>query len=249
MNKSRLVLGVIGVLLLGGCIYYFSSYRYSNSEWKLHENTNLENTSVKNEIINKNEVTSATKNIIKTYSSEKLGVEFDYALRDPLFTDVDKDNIVVEKDSTITTEPGGGMIKVFKKDPKITFESTIKAIFPDCKVVVSNNTNKKYRSYNSYMNMSARIYVKDSHLIGQENVPPTSDFEIGQAGDVVQTKENLKCFDEVEKFDHLGYDYLTDSDSSDKFIAIEGMAQAPEGVLRMDGNTVVTWMSTVRFIK
>lgn len=236
-------------MLLGACIFYFGQYRHYNSGWKLHENTNSENTSVKNEVVNKNDVTNTTKNIIKTYRSEKLGVEFDYELRDPLFTDVEKDNIVVEKDSTISTEPGGGYIKVFKKDPNITFENTIKGIFPDCKVVVFNNTNKKYRSYNSYLNMVARIYVKDSHLIGQENVSPTSDFEIGQAGDVVQTKENLKCFDEVEKFGHHGYDYLTNSDSSDKFIAIEGMAQAPEGVLRMDGDTVVSWMSTVRFIK
>ncbi len=247
MNKTKVVLGIVLLLLICGLLYL----NFNKKENSSVVDDAKEVVSIQKEVVNKKEVINNTENIIKTYRSEKLGVEFEYPNIDPFLKDMNptynKENFVVEKDNRISIPVGGGNVFVFKKDPQITFENTIRGIFPNCKVVISKNTNT--RSYNLNMDMMAIIYFKDSHSVEQENVISKQDFMVGSNGDVVQSKDNLKCLEEVSKFGHNGYIYITDSDLADKFIAIDGLAQEPEGVLRRDGDKIVTWMSTVRFVK
>ena len=194
-------------------------------------------------------------NTLITYTSKNLGVSFTYPKIDPYLkeniTGFNEENKVIEKDNIITIQPSGGSITVFKKDPSVSFEKTLKQIMPDCRIVISKINLQKTRFYSPYMGMVARIYFPDGHIWGQEDKPPI-DFEVGDAGDVVETEENKKCGAEVTKFaQYNSYYYLTESDSSDKFIGVPGMQQSVEAVLSWDKNngSITTWMSTVKFVK
>ncbi len=194
-------------------------------------------------------------NTLITYTSKNLGVSFTYPKIDPYLkeniTGFNEENKVIEKDNIITIQPSGGSITVFKKDPSVSFEKTLKQIMPDCRIVISKINLEKTKFYSPYMGMVARIYFPDGHIWGQEDKPPI-DFQVGHAGDVVETEENKKCAAEVTKFaQYNAYYYLTESDSSDKFIGVPGVQQAVEAVLSWDKNngSITTWMSTVKFVK
>lgn len=243
MNKTKIVLGVVLLLLICGLLYLNFNKKENNSV----VDDAKEVVSIQKDVVNKKEVDSSTENIIKTYRSEKLGVEFDYAMTDPLFTETRGDNVVVEKGNIITTEPGGGQIEIFKKDPQVTVENALKILFPNCKIKVSSNSDAVKKFYNENMSILAEIYFPEARYFGdKEGV--VRDVRPGDNGDFILSNKDKKCIQELDKLSD-NYYFVTDSDSSDKFIGIPAITQSPDGVLRRDGGSIITWMSTVRFVE
>lgn len=233
-NKALLILKWVLLIIIVGCIVYAV---YSSKQ----------NSVIKNELNNSQskEVVPVVKNVsgesnVATYSSPLLGVKFQYAIKDPMFEGADP-NKVIEKGNEITTT-GGGTVKVFSKDPKISLENEIKTKLgaSDCKVVIENDSIREKLGHVNFDTM-LRVVYPDARYGGAGYILVGENL-----GDIGMSVKDKKCSDNIK---YIPSYVLADKNYPDRFITVEASSQAPEGVLFYVKNGKVTpWMSTVEFI-
>ncbi len=185
---------------------------------------------------------------VNTYVSSALGIKFNYAVVDPILSQGAGEldayghvipeapmNEVIENKNEITTT-GGGVVKVFSKDPKVSFVDEIKQKFnaSNCKVVLGKDPqNIKPRAY---------IYFPDLVDGRGESKPKWGGFN----GDPILSEKDKKCIDENKYTPNY---FEMDEKYPDRYIGVYFSLQSPEGVLSVDkDNQVITWMSTIEFI-
>lgn len=226
---AKKIFTYIFILIVLVALWFIFNQKSNNNIIETENNTNTEFESI---------ITPTEDPNVNLYTSKKLGLKFNYAIKDPSCQTC-PDNKVIEEGNTISIKPGGGSITVFKKDPKVSLEDAIKKDFNaySCKVIVFDT----YEGMSNFFEKMADITFVDEN----ESFAYPGELDDGS----LYSELDRRCTNEIRQ--DVIYDYFLSTDKAkDRYISVDGPTQAVEAVLNFsDSGRVKTWMSTIEFLK